>query len=251
MWIFSPLAWLTIAALLGIPAWRGRARCRWLWRGCLGLIALALLGSTPLVANGLLALFERPVAGALDCRTSAPDTVVVLAGGIEQRPTDATDFSVLVATARRRLERAVTYWREGDDRNILISGGSTRAGTPAEALLMSAYAQALGVPPPAIGVELQATNTWEHARFIADLVPAVPRRIALATSALHMPRAVLAFRFAGFEVCPLPADPRFTAIEWPDALVPRSSALVKTEAALHEFVGLIYYRLRALRGAPG
>jgi len=251
MWILSPLTWLTLAIAASVPAWFVRARWRWLWCCCAVFAAFALLMMTPLVANALLARLERPEPAEAACRSNAPEVVVVLAGGIDQLPTGASDFSALGVASRRRLDSALSYWRAAPGRLLVITGGPARPGVAAESRLLAAYAASFGVPESALRLETRATNTWQNAHFVSQLVPAVPHRIALATSALHMPRAILAFRSAGFEVCPIRADPRFTPNDLPDALVPRSSALLKTEAALHEFVGLIYYRLRALREAPG
>jgi uncharacterized SAM-binding protein YcdF (DUF218 family) len=62
-----------------------------------------------------------------------------------------------------------------------------------------------------------------------------------------MPRAQAAFADAGFEVCPLGTDVRRLSSRLPWALVPRTSALANTEIALHEWVGLVYYRWRRHR----
>ena len=68
-------------------------------------------------------------------------------------------------------------------------------------------------------------------------------RIILVTSAFHMPRAKMLFERQGFEVEPFPVDfqnsdrPRRTILSF----VPSAQALVKTETAMREGVGLLYY----------
>ena len=76
----------------------------------------------------------------------------------------------------------------------------------------------------------------------STLIMALKRRVVLVTSLIHMPRAQEAFASAGFEVCPLGTDVRRLPSRLPWALVPRTSALANTEVALHEWVGLAYYR---------
>ena len=66
----------------------------------------------------------------------------------------------------------------------------------------------------------------------------------LVTSFIHVPRAQRAFASAGFEVCPLGTDARRLPSRLPWALVPRTSALVNADVALHEWLGLAYYRWR-------
>ena len=95
----------------------------------------------------------------------------------------------------------------------------------------------------ALRVEAGPTSTWENARALAVAAAAVPRRVVLITSAMHMPRARYAMARAGFEVCAIASRSRgCIPFGLPGYLIPRSSALVKTEAALHELVGLAYYR---------
>lgn len=245
MWLLSPLSWLLLAVAMGIPAWRVRSRFRTPWRGCVALAALALLAMTPLVANHLLTLLERAEPVNPACHIDAPTVAVILTGGIDQRPENASDFSALGIASRRRFDRGLAYWRAHPGTTLVIAGGPARRQFPAESLLLAAYAAAFGVPDAAIRVETTSTSTWENAFSVSRMAPVAPRRIALVTSALHMPRARLAFEFAGFEVCPIRADSRYTPNDFPDALLPGSSALRKTEAALHEFAGLVYYRLLA------
>jgi uncharacterized SAM-binding protein YcdF (DUF218 family) len=66
----------------------------------------------------------------------------------------------------------------------------------------------------------------------------------LVTSAVHMPRAIGVFRKAGFDIEAYPVDWRTRG--WSDAAEPfdqLSSGLARTDAATHEWVGLIAYWL--------
>lgn len=250
MLLLSPLSWLLLSVAAAIPAWRSHHRRRWLWRACMSVIVLSVLAMTPLLANALLRRIERTPSIDSACFIDPPDTVVVLAGGIDQVPRDATDFEVLGVASRRRLDSGVDYWRAKPGRMLIISGGPAQAGLPAESQLLATYAALFGVPAAAMRLETRSTSTWENAQLLKRMQPAIAHRITLATSALHMPRAQLAFRAAGFEVCPLQSDFRFTPNDLPEALIPRRSALAKSEAVIHELVGLVQYRWRAMRMAP-
>ncbi|MDQ3289176.1 MAG: YdcF family protein [Pseudomonadota bacterium] len=243
-WLLSPLAWLLLAAV-SLLCWsvfgRGRA---WLLASALVLL-VSVAGMTPLVANLLSAPLERPMPVPQSCRDSPPTTAMVLAGGALGHPTHSADYSVLNLASRRRMDRAVGWWREHEGRALVLVGGGGHDDSPALANLMATYAMALGVPPRALHLETDSLDTWENARNSARLEPPLPRRIVLVTSAMHMPRAQFAFAEAGFEVCPLHGDVRRLPSRLPWALVPRSSGLERAEAALHEWVGLTYYRLRA------
>lgn len=229
---------------------RPRSRGRWLWRAGLAWAAVAVLAMTPMVANALVSWLESQHATAATCATSPPAVAVVLAGGVDTVPTDVADLPALAITSRRRIERAVEWWHQRPGRTLIIAGGPDLAGAIPTADLMADYARRLGVATTALQIEGRSASTWENAHALAQLQPALARRVGLVTSAIHLPRARYAMARAGFEVCAIPADPRRIPFGLPGYLIPRSSALHKTEAALHELVGLAYYRWLDMRSAP-
>lgn len=253
MWLLSPLAWLFLAALLVPVAWR--LRSAWLATFCVVVAGAAFAASTPLLANLLVRKLERAVVEVPQCVAAPPDTVVVLAGGVDRPPRDRTDFGVMNQASKRRMERGVQYWRQSDGRRMVIAGGSLGRGRLANADLMLEYALWLGMPAEALRTERHSANTHQNARNLARLEPPIARRIALVTSAVHMPRARLEFEAAGFEICPLATDRRAVRARGLDALLPRVSAQVKTQAALHELAGIAHHYSRAwvaqLRSGPG
>ena len=103
----------------------------------------------------------------------------------------------------------------------------------------------LGVARDRITAEEQSRNTIENAvfaRLIANPKPG--ERWLLLTSAYHMPRAMAAFRAAGFAVEAYPVDWRTRGpndLVRPFAAV--SEGLRRTDTAVHEWVGLLAYRL--------
>lgn len=244
-WLLSPLSWLLLGAVLALVAWRLRSPA--LVAGSAVVAVLAFAAATPLAANALLARIEGGIGDRPACIGERPGTVVALAGGVDRLPRDAADFEVMNAASRRRTERAVRYWSQDKSRRIVVVGGSVGEGGVSYADLMHAYARRLGVPAAALQAERESSNTRQNAAFLARLVPSVPRRIALSTSALHMPRATMEFEAAGYEVCPLPADYQAVPAGLPHSLVPTSRALLKTEAALHEAAGIVHHRLRSWR----
>jgi len=244
-WLLSPLAWLLLAGALALWSWCLCPIRPWLLVACGVVSAIALAAMTPLGANALVVPLERPGPVAGSCRDAPPSTALVLGGGMDRSPRDRGDFAVLNLASRRRMDLAVAWWRQRDGRILVLVGGPRHGGAPALAELMAAYAQMLGVPSAALRLEVDSDDTWENARHSARLVPWLPRRIVLVTSAMHMPRAHAAFASAGFDVCPLAGDVRRLPSRLPWALVPRTVGLERTEAALHEWLGLAYYRWRA------
>lgn len=246
--LLSPLTWLVLALAGGWMACRRDARMRILRAASVLLGVLALLAMTPLAANLLVGGLERGAATAApDCLASPPTVAVVLGGAVDETTVELGGVTPGL-TSRRRMERAVRWWQEAPGRKLVISGGPARpGGVPVSDLMMDAGLRA-GVAPAAMRVEDASTSTWENARHVAGL-GGVPKRVVLVTSSMQMPRARFAMRMAGFEVCPVPADRMQLRVYLPYALIPRSSALRKTEAALHEIIGLGWYRLRAVMEA--
>ncbi|GHA73980.1 YdcF family protein [Cognatilysobacter bugurensis] len=240
-WALSPLNWLLIALLIAVLGARSRWR-RVLQGIALGLAIIAFAASTAVVSNAIARRVESIADTPPHCESDPPDTVVVLAGGVDRLPRGADVYGVLSATSRRRIERGIEYWQAEPGRRLVLSGGPTAPGWVPLSGLMSSYTRAFGVPPDAVVEEDRSLTTWQNAQNVAALQPRLPRRIALATSAMHMNRAVLAFEAAGFEVCTLPADRRGIRVSLPGGIVPSTKELEKSDAALHELVGTLHYR---------
>ena len=100
----------------------------------------------------------------------------------------------------------------------------------------------LGVAPGRIELETHSRNTYENARFAAEIAHPRPGETwLLATSAFHMPRAMGCFRAAGFPVIAFPSDYRYVGLTFPR--LDLFDGLSELKYALHEYTGLIAYRL--------
>jgi len=127
------------------------------------------------------------------------------------------------------------------DRTLLISGGGRGIS---EASVVRQLAIRLGVPDTRILIEERSRSTWENAQGVAQMQPPVNRRIVLVTSALHMQRAAYSFRKQGFDVCEFPVNSVYVPPGGIGYILPQGSALLKSNAAIHELIGRFLYRLR-------
>ena len=101
----------------------------------------------------------------------------------------------------------------------------------------------LGIPRERLILERQSRNTYENAVFSKAMVMPKPgERWLLVTSAYHMPRSVGLFRKVGFPVEPYPVDWRVSNIS--DFEIFAVQGLRRTDIAVHEWIGLVTYRLR-------
>jgi uncharacterized SAM-binding protein YcdF (DUF218 family) len=143
-----------------------------------------------------------------------------------------------------RLVEAIRLKRQIPEAKLVLSGGF--GGTPLHAELLADAAVALGVPRPELVLETRTFDTADEARFIHETVRDAP--FILVTSASHLPRAVALFQKQGMSPLPAPAD--YGALDDPGlspySFLPAPLGIMKLERALHEYLGLIWGRLRGL-----
>lgn len=113
----------------------------------------------------------------------------------------------------------------------------------------------LGVARGRVLYDDQSSTTWENAvNALALGQPKPGETWVLVTSASHMPRAMGAFRGAGWPtVLPWPVAHRTIKAGWPALLQPAGTRLMMVNLAAYEWVGLAAYRLqgRTDRLLPG
>jgi uncharacterized SAM-binding protein YcdF (DUF218 family) len=210
------------------------------WLIVTSLVLIAAVGYSPLGRILLLPLEER--FPPWNASRGAPDGIVVLGGAISPDISVARGVVALNGSAERltvAVELAHRY------PNARMGTASLDPTAPLEAPLAVKEFEALGVPHERITAEEQSRNTIENAvfsRLLADPKPG--ERWLLVTSASHMPRAIAAFRAAGFAVEAYPVNWHTRGRS--DAAEPFMSfagGLAMTDHAVHEWMGLVAYWL--------
>ncbi len=143
-----------------------------------------------------------------------------------------------------RLRYAARLQRE-TGKPILATGGKPLGNSTSEAHQMQAVLEQ-EFKIPVRWTEDTSDNTLENARHSYQVLQhAGIKRIYLVTHAWHMPRSVLAFQAAGFDVIPAPTA--FTTRFRTDLLsfIPSAGGLRDSSIFIHEAIGLLWYRLRA------
>ncbi|MDR3453481.1 MAG: YdcF family protein [Rhodoferax sp.] len=246
----QPLAWvaaLFAVALLCMP----RRRTLGLRPGWASLALLLLLGWWPLpdaLLRGLEAQYPPP---AWATAPAAPEWqryagVVVLGGALEPAWVRAAgNGQVALNDGAERMTVPVVLMRQHSLLRLLFTGGEGdwhTTGEP-EAVQARAFFEEMGVPAQRMQFESASRTTYENAVLSAAL-PGVDktRPWLLVTSAWHMPRALAAFRAAGWNATPYPVDYRTgTRTPWTEYSLAKS--LWRWQIALHEWVGLLAYRV--------
>ncbi len=242
----TSLVLLALAAL-GALQWEvlpaGQAKILlWIAVGGLYFFGLSSVGFALLRSLEQFPPYDPTSAGG-HAEPGAPGAIVVLDAGryARGRGPDAVKPETL-----DRLQHGV-WQQRASGLPILVSGDG------AGPLMDTVLRQLFGLE--ARWIEPTSRNTQENADHSAAILRAEGiDHVVLVTHGWHMPRAVAAFERAGLSVTPAPMG-----FSGPDrwelrllSLVPTATGWLATHTALHEWVGLLWYRLRyGSRGSSG
>lgn len=248
-WMASPigvLIWgLALALLLNLLKWRKAGAAS-------AIIAMVQLiaFSTDHVSNALLGglenrarVLEANNGRAEKLLSGKPSAAIVVLGGSVSPAYPPRRADPDLNDASDRIWHAARLYKQGIALRIIASGGKGpglegRQDIASEAVTMRQMLIDLGVPASAIVLEESSRTTRENAEFTKTLVAG--ERVALVTSAFHMPRAYASFRSAGVAVDAFPTDFRVMPEISPDwsRWLPSASNLQRSETALKEYLAL-------------
>ena len=225
------------------------ARGRILRRIAIACFALTLSGlyvfSIPVTARCLMGLVETyPALTAQDIKTSPAQAIVVLGAGRYTAP-EYAGFA-LSPLALERLRYGAYLHRQTGLPLVLSGGDPFNEGISEAALMQQALLDDFQIHQAMI--EHKSTTTAENAFFTKTLLDAQGiNRVYLVTHASHMPRTVRMFKQAGVKVTPaplhflsLPSGNDRGLLAW----LPSARGLERSNAALHELLGGVWYGLR-------
>ena len=213
----------------------------------LGAVTL-LLFSNASIPNLLLQPLERPFTPVFVTPEQAASLtqpplkwVVVLGAGDIYSPSLPPTTQLHDASLARIVE-AVRIHRELPESKIVLSEGTTFENVPV-AEVMGRAMRALGVEEKDLVLETQSRDTEESAQFVQRIVG--KDRLILVTSASHMKRSLALFRKLGMDSIPAPTDYESSSqgLRLSD-FYPSVGELHKADLALHEYLGLIWAKLR-------
>jgi uncharacterized SAM-binding protein YcdF (DUF218 family) len=233
------LGLLALGILLLLVKWR---------RTAIFLLLIAFAGTwllaTPFVAQRLMYSLERQYPPTGIDRIPTADAIVVLGGGVD--PQAPPRIGANLNHAADRYWFGAQLFAAGKAPVVITTGirpytdeGPTAAEAGAGVL------EAFGVPASAIIAPGRSVRTYTDAKIVGEIVEREGfGRVLLVTSAMHMPRAMATFRSAQVRAFPAPTD--FEVVESEQAgtypWLPGSEAFWQSSRALHEYIGLAWYR---------
>lgn len=180
--------------------------------------------------------------------------IVVFLAGMDPDAPELSGEDGLDVNSLRRLAHAALLQRELG-LPIILSGGLPRPPDhPAMAVIAAkALSRYFGLAP--LAIEDRSRTTWENAQFVAPILRQHGMHsVILVTQAAHMPRALFAMQHTGIPVVPAPTgyvsrpDQHYLAgTEFSD-WIPHAGYLKKSYLALHELLGMQWYRWRLESG---
>ena len=218
---------------------------RWLVLLSSGFVVL-VLSTIPAVLYFPIGALESPFP-PIERRPSDTGAIVVLSGGILPPNTVRRRPELTEDTVYRCLEAAELY-HQGPVCPVIVTGGKLDASStiPPVAHAMRDFLIRLGVDASDVIVEDRARTTLENATETKKLLARHGiSRVVLVTEALHMYRSLRCFRKQGIEA--IPAACHHQATEFEKELgffLPSPGAVKNANALVHEWLGIVWYRLR-------
>jgi uncharacterized SAM-binding protein YcdF (DUF218 family) len=230
-------AMVVVGAILLWTRWRRSGRVL----VSVGALALLMVGALPVARWIGLPLEQRfPPFAATDDNIAG---IIVLGAGYAI-VSDLTGFPVVEASGGRLIkliELAAAY----PQARLAYTGGGSPTLAMSEADRAARDLARVGFDTGRVIFEGRSRDTYQNAVFTKEMLSPRPgERWVIITSGIHMPRAVGAFRAAGWEVVPAPVELLFrreSNFDWgsfhPVRQFPSVSRIT------HEWIGLVVYRL--------
>lgn len=213
---------------------------------------MSLMLCVLLIASSVPGVFSRVVSSLEDQFEVLPyvpaDTGLILVHGwshmVSDKPLPIN--TQLYPVALTRLMEGVRLWQTKPDTMFALSGAAPRYGTPSHAEKMHEMALLLGVPEERIirfDLSLDTEDEIDSAVAWLQQNPQEGRRLVVVSTAMHLPRSEAALSKYDIDYSMAPTE---FIISEGGLKIPSIYPMVTLDRAIHEWVGILWYRLKNL-----
>ncbi len=208
-------------------------------------LLLLWLTAIPLVSNPLIRSLEYiPALSDAEIESTNAQAIIVLGGG---RKMDAPEYhgDTINHTGLVRLRYAAKLHHMTGLPIIPVGGAPTQQRRAEAMIAKGVLEEAFKIPIQHI--EADSRTTWENAKYSALLLQQLDiKEVILVTHASHMPRALYSFQQAKVKVIAAPTHfhPAPQNLISLLTFLPNAKAAKDTYAALHEYLGILWYWLK-------
>jgi uncharacterized SAM-binding protein YcdF (DUF218 family) len=205
----------------------------------IGLVVLCTGAGAKLIASTL----ENRAVPLVSARGTGAQAIVVLGGGRLKNAPEYGAQDVPGFIAQARLRYGARLQRE-TGLPLLVTGGAPEGSRESEAAIMARMLRE-DFAVPVRWLEHGSDNTAQNAQMSsAILKQAGVQRILLVTDAIHMPRSQRIFAQNGLQVVSAPTAFSSRRPLSPIDFVPNGASFGISYYAMHEWIGIWWYRLR-------
>lgn len=230
------VVWVLLIVVV-FMTWRGGARSLRLV-ATVGLMTYTLAGNSWL-GNALIGSLENQIPPLDIARMEPFQAVFVLGGGSGFSDIDGPQFGL----SGDRIALAARLWHTKKTALLIASGSSISDLEEPHDLAADTTTlwRSLGIPEEAMIQIPQPVITQEEIAAYAQVIRQRGwTRVALVSSAWHLPRALRLCRRAGIEMVPLGADRMCQSLSWsPYWLIPQDRGFIRVQRACWEYLGML------------
>ena len=242
LFLLSPFFWLTLAVFLAFRLKSERWKKRMKWTA----LGLFLFFTNSFMYSEFCRFWEIP---GRKMNTIQTHDVGIVLGGMSEYNSDLDELSI--RRTGDRIFQAITLYKTGKIRKILISGDSgyiTNRGLH-EAKQMKQILLKWGIPEEDLIAEELSKNTYENALETAKILRGRKdiKSYMLITSGVHMRRSLACFERQGLKCTPFSTD-LYTNQKgkyyWDQYIIPNVDNFSQWQRFIKEIIGYLVYDMR-------
>lgn len=220
-------------------------RVRWLAFSLFTVSIITLtLASMPIVSHALVkSLYQHPPIPPEELSNyHDAGAIIVLGGGFWPNAVEFGGHSLRGSALMRTRYAAFIAKRTGLP--VIVSSGDTlNTGISEAPAMLKTLKEEFDIDN--VWMESGSKNTFENAKLSIEILRKKGiKRVFLVTSHYHMTRSVKVFEQLGYHVIAAPVGVRQDEETTLRHYIPRAGSMKMTRAALHEYLGMLWYQLR-------